>query len=372
MRRSVIAASLLLTPSVSALAQNLDALSDALNHLPATLLVGERGDVAYFVDVQVVTGLADGKPDARPFFRVMAGADIVALESLARTERAEWETKAGTTMDKLVYFAGYGVPPNAHSLWGLSDVVAATEMIATLESIGFENAGAPGVIGNGEPQKMDPAKRDPSDPWRTMIGAAQFATASGSAVVQAQTPQAAMLAAAQQPSLDENPILQTALAGLEQSVGDSQIVQATIVSPLFGMTGIDPMAVISPSGGLEETKKLLEEQMEGLGSGIPPYFGGIVADVQHERQGVGIALAYPDCTIAQQAADAIATRWVDLASEDAQGQISATTTEGEGGLCAANVSVYIDTQETPQNPAYRAVIETYMRGQQGVLQIGAS
>ncbi len=372
MRRSVIAAGLLLTTSVSAFAQNLDALSDALNHLPATLLVGDRGDIAYFVDVRVVMGLADGKPDARPFFRVLSGADINALASLARTEQSEWEAKAGTRMDKLVYFAGYGVPPNAHSFWGLSDAAAASDMISTLESIGFEHAGAPGVIGNGEPQRMDPAKRDPSDPWRTMIGAAQFAAAKGSNVVQAQTPQAAMLAAAQQPSLGENPILQTALAGLEQSVGDSQIVQATIVSPLFGITGIDPMAVMSPSNDLEETKKRLEEQMEMFGSGIPPYFGGIVADIQHERQGVGIALAYPDCTIAQQAADAVAARWVDLVSEDAQGQITANTAEGEDGLCAATVSVFVDSQDTPQNPAYRAVIETYMRGQQGVLQIGES
>ncbi|WEK03426.1 MAG: hypothetical protein P0Y65_14645 [Candidatus Devosia phytovorans] len=245
-------------------------------------------------------------------------------------------------------------------------------MIAALENRGFENSGAPGVVGNGVARNMDPASRDSSDPWRTMIGAAQFAAAKGSNVVQAQDPQSAMLAAATQPSLGENAIMQTALAGLEQSVGDSQIVQAVVISPLFGMTGIDPTAVLSPSGDMEETKKKLAEQVDALGSGIPPYLGGIVADVQHEKQGVGIALAYPDCTIAQQAADAVASRWVELAGDEAQGAITAHTAEGADGLCAATVSVYVDAEGDYQNPAYRAILEIYMRGQAGVLQIGES
>lgn len=136
------------------------------------------------------------------------------------TERRPLEAaKAGTTVDRLRYFTSYGQPPEVFSYWGLSDEAAAADMIAALQAIGFENAGAPGVVGNGESRRMDPSKRDPSDPWRSMVGAAQFAAAKGANVVQAETPQAAMLAAAQQPSLGENPIIQTALAGLEQSVG---------------------------------------------------------------------------------------------------------------------------------------------------------
>ncbi len=366
MRHAIIAASLLLSTSGAALAQNLDALRDSLDHLPASVLMQEYGDLAYFVDVKVAADLSDG--EVRPFSRVLTGADLLALQALSGSE-AEWESKAGTTIDRLQYFAGYGRPPNSHAFWGLSDEAAATGLIETLESIGFESAGA-GVIGNGEPQRMDPSLRDPSDPWRTNIGAAQFAAALGTNVVQTQTPQAAALAAAEQPRLGDNPIMQTALSGLEQAVGDSQVVQATIISPLFGMTGLDPRAFLSPSADMEETKRKIEEQMASLGSGIPPYMGGIVADLQGDSQGVGIALAYPDCAIAQEAADSIAARWVELADEAAQGEITAQNAEAEDGLCAATVTVYLDEQNAVQNPAYRAVVDIYMRGQPGVLQIG--
>lgn len=50
----------------------------------------------------------------------------------------------------------------------------------------------------------------------------------------------------------------------------------------------------------------------------------------------------PDCTIAQEAADAIAARWSDMAGEAAQGEVTAHTAEGEGGFCAATVSVFVD------------------------------
>jgi len=371
MRHAFIAASLLLSTSSAALAQNLAALRDSLNHLPASVLIQDRGDIAYFVDVRVLSSLSGGYAGAKPFSRVLAGADIVALESLARSDPEEWEGKAGTTLDRLRYFAGYGRAPNVHAFWGLSDETAATDLLATLETIGFESA-APGVVGNGEPQRMDPARRDASDPWRTMVGAAQFAAAIGTNVVQTQTPQAAMLAAAQQPRLGENAIVQTALSGLELSVGDAQVVQAIAISPLFGITGLDPMELLSPSADMEETKKKVEGQMAAPGFGIPPYLGGIVADVQHERQGVGISLAYSDCEIAQQAADRIAARWEELAGEAAQGEIAAETAKGEESLCAATVSVYLNEDNAAQNPAYRAVVETYMRGQPGVLQIGQS
>lgn len=371
MRHAIIAASLLLTTSSAALAQNLDTLRDSLNHLPATVLMQEHGDLAYFVDVEVLSNLSAESAEAQRFYRVVSGADIIALQSLARTETAEWEAKAGTTMDKLRYFAGYGRPPNVHAFWGLNDETAATDLISALEAMGFESA-APGVVGNGEAQRIDPARRDASDPWRSTIGAAQFAAANGTNVVQTQTPQAAMIAAAQQPRLGENPIIQTALSGLERSVSSGQLVQAVVISPLFGMTGLDPMAFLSPTADIEETKKKIEEQMAALGAGIPPYLGGIVADVQDDRQGVGIALAYPNCDIAQQAADSIAARWEELAGEEAQGEIAAQTAEGVDGLCAATVSVYLDGDNAAQNPAYRAVVETYMRGQPGVLQIGQS
>ncbi len=372
MRRSVIAASLLLTTSATTLAQNLDTLRDGLNHLPATVLVQQQGDVAYFVDLEVTAALAENDDAIRPYFRLLLGAEINALNSLSSTEQTEWEAKAGTPVDTMRYFTAYGQQPDPVSLWGLTDEAAAADMITTLQSMGFENAGVPGVIGNGEPRRQDLTALDPSNPWITRVGASQFATAKGSNVIQANTPQTAMLVAAEQPRLSENPIVQTALAGLERSVGDTAIVQAVVISPLFGMAGLDPASVLVPSSDIEETRKRLEEQMEVLGQGIPPYLGGILTDVQGEQAGVGIALAYPDCVIAQTAADAIATRWVDMAGEAAQGEIVTGTDEGEDGLCAATVNISIDSNTPERNPAYRAIMDAYFSRGVGILQIGQS
>nr|WP_314261611.1 hypothetical protein [uncultured Devosia sp.] len=372
MRHCVIAASLLLTTSAPALAQNLDALRDGLNHLPATVLVQQQGDVAYFVDVKTTAALGEKDAAVRPYFRLLTGAEINALNSLPSAEPSEWEAKAGTTIDRLRYFTAYGQQPDQVSLWGLVDNAAATDMIATLESLGFENAGVPGVVGNGEPRRQDFTALDPSNPWITGVGASQFAAAKGTNVIQANTPQTAMLVAAEQPSLGENPIVQTALAGLEQSVGDSAVVQAVVISPLFGMTGVDPASVLMPSADIEETRKRLEEQMAALGKGIPPYLGGILTDLQGEQAGVGIALAYPDCAIAQTAANAIAMRWGEMADDAAQGDIVTGTAEGEDGLCAATVNGSIDTDSPERNPAYRAIIDPYFSRGVGILQIGQS
>lgn len=371
MRRSAIAASLLLATSIPALAGSLDALRDSLDHLPATLMFEDRGDLAYFIDIQAVLALSPGEGEAQPYMRLMHGAQIPALDSLQYSAPAEWEAKAGTTLDQVRYFTGYGRPPDVYSFWGLADEAAATEMIVALKGLGFESAAA-GVVGNGEPLRMDPAKRNPADPWRTGIGAAQFAAAKGSNIVQTGTPQTAMLAAAQQPGPSENAIIETALAGLDQSVGDNTVVQALVISPLFGMAGIDHGALLSGSPDIEATKKRIEEQMAALDQGIPPYLGGIAADVQGEQPGVDIALTYPDCDSAEDAVGKIAARWADMAGDTAQGNVSTTTVEGVDGLCAATFSVTINSDGVDQNPAYRALIEPMFRGQAGVLQIGAS
>lgn len=371
MRRSAIAASLLLTASMPALAQNLEALRDGLAHLPASVLTQKHGDIAYFIDVKAIAALAADNSEVRPFFRTMIGTDINALRSLAQTEPAEWEANAGTSLDKLRYFTGYGFSPNLVSFWGLTGETAATDQIEALKARGFKTAGAPGVVGNGEPMHYDPEKMDPSDPWRSSVGGAQFAAASGNNVVQTQAPMDAAVAAARQPRLGENPIVMTALAGLE-SAGDGEIVQAVVISPIFGLGGIDPASVLSPSASIEETRKQIEAQMAALGKGIPPYLGGIVADMQSDMQGVAISLAYPDCAIAQKAADALAQRWVEMAGEAAQGEVETDIAEGADGLCAAVFDVMIETVDPEQNPAYRAVIEPYMRRVPGVLQIGES
>lgn len=135
---------------------------------------------------KAIAALAADNSEVRPFFRTMLGTDINALRSLAQTEPAEWEANAGTSLDKLRYFTGYGFSPNLVSFWGLTDETSATDQIEALKARGFKTAGAPGVVGNGEPMQYDPEKMDPSDPWRSSVGGSQFAAASGNNVVQTQ------------------------------------------------------------------------------------------------------------------------------------------------------------------------------------------
>ncbi|KKB08664.1 hypothetical protein [Devosia chinhatensis] len=372
MRRSVISLGLLLTASAPVLAQATDTLRDGLNHVPATVFAQSHGDIAYFVDVATLANLVSDEGDAGPFQRVLSGADIIALQSLSMAEPNEWEAKAGTRIDSLLYFIGYGRAPDSQTHWGLVDAAAASDLVDTLKASGFAEAGPTGVVGNGEPRRFDPSLRDPEDPWRTSVGAAQFAAASGTNVVQAQTPQAAALAASAQPSLGESAIMQTALAGLDHVIGDGVVAQAVVISPLFGMAGLDPAAFLSPQGNIEETRRQFEAQIAELGSGIPPYLGGIVADLDDDRQGVAIALAYPDCDLAQQAVDTLSERWSTMTGEEAQGETMVDRVEGVDGLCAASFSVFVEGEGQVQNPAYRAVLDTYFRQQAGVLNIGKS
>lgn len=368
MRRSVLAASLLLTTSASTLAGNLDALRDSLDHLPATIFVQEHGDLAYFVDVQALTALAQSNDGQMPGTRLMLGADMNGLETLLRSERSDWEAKSGTSLDQLRYFTSYGRPPNGVSIWGLSDEAAASDLIASLETQGFEPFGETGVVGNGEPMAAALDMRDPTDPWRTRIGAAQFAALKGSTVVQTGTPQSAMLVAVDQPAIGQNEIVQMAVAGLGEAVGEGSIMQAVVISPFFGMAGLDPAAFISPSASVEEMREQAEQQMAALSEGIPPYLGGIIADVQHDSPGATIALAYPDCAMAEQAAEAVAQRW----EETSGGNITTGTVEGESGLCAATINAITSADAPEHNPSYRSLIEPFVRGEPGPLQIGES
>jgi hypothetical protein len=369
MRRSLITACLLLATASSAFSENLDALQQGLTRMPASVLAQPVADQAYFVGIDAMNELQQSDAAARIFSRLVRGTELTPLESLAQTERKEWETKAGVTIDKLRYFVGFGRPPATVTIWGLSDAAAADNMIDALQERGFESAGA-GVFGNGEPMKFDPQKRDPADPWRTMIGAAQFAAVKENTVVQANMPAYAISTAGTQPGASDNPIIKTALAGLHSSASDGRVVQAVVISPAFGITGIDPSLVLSPSADIAETRKKIEAQAAELGAGIPPYLGGIITDIQLETPAIGISLAYADCAIAQRAADMIAQRWTTMAGDNAQGKITAGTAQGIDGLCAATVKVVLAEPGIERNPAYAQILSSYFTRKAGILNIG--
>ncbi|WLS11105.1 hypothetical protein Q9314_20005 (plasmid) [Shinella sumterensis] len=146
-------------------------------------------------------------------------------------------------------------------------------------------------------------------------------------------------------------------------------VKAVVISPAFGITGIDPSLVLSPSADIAETRKKIEAQVAELGAGIPPYLGGIITDIQLETPAIGISLSYADCAIAQQAAEMISQRWTTIAGDHAQGKITAGTAEGVDGPCVATVKVVLAEPGIERNPAYEQILSSYFTRKAGILNI---
>ncbi|MHA6690903.1 hypothetical protein [Devosia sp. A449] len=371
MRLTVIAASLLLTTSGPAFAQNLDALADALGHLPETILTQPVPEQAYFVDIWALRGLAGSELGAKSLLRTQLGAALRPIEALHMGGVDPWEEKSGIAFDQLHYVAGFGRTPEVVSIWGLADAAATTALLDALTARDFVPVGDAGILGNGEPLAPDLRNRNPSDPWRGTMGAASFATADGNAVVQSMHPDALPTLVADQPSAADNPIVATALAGLDQSVGDGWIVQAMVISPAFGLTLVDPGDFLLPqSGNFDDVRTRLEASMDASLAGIPPYFGGIIADVQLDTPAVALSLTYGDCATADAAAQRIEQRWIESMPDMAQGTITATTAAGVDSLCAAIVTIVSDGEDPNVNPTFNALFDLYMRRQFTVLQIG--
>ncbi|HTN61745.1 MAG TPA: hypothetical protein VL147_09335 [Devosia sp.] len=371
MRLNALVAALLLTTSSSAFAQNLDALTDALAHLPEVILTNPVPDQAYFVDTDVLRSLAGGELNPRSGLRMLVGAALRPIEAIHMGNMKNWEEKSGIAFDQIRYFAGFGTAPDTVSLWGLADAAAADDLLHALTERDFVPVGSAGALGNGEPMAIDILNRDPSDPWRSMVGAASFATAKGNVVIQAARPEVLPMLVADKPDAASNPVVATALSGLGQAVEDGQIVQAMLISPAFGLNAIDPADFMVPqSGNLDEIRAGLEASMDAGLTGIPPYLGGIIADVQLQTPAVALALAYADCDTAEGAAQQVAQRWIQSMPDTAQGHITTATAAGTDGLCAAIVSIVGDSDDPSINPIFNALFESYMRRQFTVLQIG--
>jgi hypothetical protein len=143
---------------------------------------------------------------------------------------------------------------------------------------------------------VDMRNRNPSDPWRSKLGAASFAAAKGNGVIQTTRPEALPMLMAEQPTAADNPIAATALTGLDQAAGDGWIIQAMLISPAFDLGRINPADFILPQkGNLDDIRAKLEVSMDASLGGIPPYFGGIIADMQLDTPAVALSLSYGDC-----------------------------------------------------------------------------
>lgn len=374
MRMPILALSILLA-TAPAQAQTLEPLREALSNVPQSVFASRSPEQVLFIDIAALHRLSETEAGLSPGIiqrRGMVGGLLRPVEALTMAPAKEWGESAGVDIADVRYFAGFGRSPNMSTVWGLKDNAAATGLLGALAKRDFRPSGVPGVFGNGEPLKRDLAKNKPSDPWRGRVGTPTFGTAKGNVVMQASTPQETAMLLAEFPGVDESAVVAAAMAGLQEAVGDAEVVQAMLVSPLLGLsTSIDP-AVLMPSGSKdpEAMREKLKAGIEAGRKGIPPYLGGFIADAQGGRPAVAIALTYLDCETADKAAALVAQRWAETMPAAAQGETSTKTVAAVEGLCAAMFRVDSEAADDGANAAFHALFQAYLRRQFTVLQIG--
>lgn len=365
------AAAILLMASVPVLAQGVEPLRNSLAKLPDTVLNTSAAIQFSFVDMAAFHDLAGAEGLNRTVLaRAMVGGMLPPYNTLQTHGPDAWNEKSFVDLKDLRYLAGFGDAPKTVTIWGLKDEDAAASLIAALDAADFDPVDPDGVIGNGEPLAIDPTKMNIADPWRSRVGAATFAAAKGDAVIQAPVPTPLPVLLGQGPNMAESAVVSAALEGLKETLGDGLLVQAMLISPVFGLGGLDLDALLTIDLDLDRAREQLEAKLEAGTEGIPAYFGGLIADVQGEQPAVLISLGYSDCAIAESAAEQMAQRWTDTMPEAAQGALETAHVETPDSLCAATLKVTGTSAAGSANPIFQAMFDAYLRRDFTVVQIG--
>lgn len=360
-------AAILLIANVATHAQGLDPLRNALSKVPEIILSQSAPVQFNFVDIAALHTLAatEGKLNAKLLMRAAVGGALPPYNALQMSGPDAWYEKSSIAITDVRYLAGFGDPPNTVSIWGLEGIDAAASLMAALDAGEFDSVGEEGILGNGTPMAMDLSKRNPADPWRSNVGAATFAAARDNAIIQAAMPQALQMMLADAPTAGGNTIVLAALDGLETILGEDLLVQAMLISPAFGLGSIDPAALLTQGSDIDSIRQRLEAEVESGSRGIPPYFGGVIADSQGEQPAVLVSLTYADCETAGIAAQEMKRRWRDSMRGGAQSDLQSAGVEAGNGLCAATLKLAGDS-----NPAFGGLFDAYLRRSFTVLQIG--
>lgn len=371
--RLAASAAMLLMANVSSHAQGLDPMRDALAKVPEIILSQSAPVQFNFVDIAALHTLAatqSGKLNAKLLMRAAIGGALPAYNALQMSGPDAWNEKSSIAIADVRYLAGFGDLPNTVSIWGLEGSNAAASLMAALDAGEFDLVGEEGIHGNGTPMAMDISKRNPADPWRSSVGAATFAAARDNAIIQAAMPEALPMMLADAPAAGGNPIVVAALGGLEAILGDDLLVQAMLISPAFGLGSLDAAALLTQGGDIDSIRQKLEAELEAGSRGIPPYFGGIIADSQGEQPAVLVSLTYADCETAGIAAQGMERSWRDLMPDSAQGELQSADVEAGDGLCAAILKIVGESGDGLSNPAFGGLFDAYLRRSFTVLQIG--
>jgi hypothetical protein len=344
-------------------------LKDALGKFPQVIVTNPEPVQAYFVNMEALQAIGKEIGSERGYAEQRLDfAMIDALKPLAVGGVETWQGNSGIGLAQVRYFAGMGVPPQTVSVWGLDSEQTATGLVKSLSEADFEPVGSNGVVGNGQPMAPNMQARAIGNPWRDQLGRATFVGQSGAALVQSGMPAAVETFLRKDDAASDHPVVATSLVSLDAIA----VVQAMLISPAFGLQSADPGSIaVSGSTDIDEVRSELEAAMDKAGQGIPPYFGGIIADVQNDQPELVISLVYADCEIAETAARMVEQRFADAMTNSGPAMYETSTSEGVDGLCAAVVAVTAeDVQGAAANPYAKTLFAKFMRREFDVLQIG--
>ncbi len=355
MRIRVLAFTLLAGFTAPAFSQDsTQLLREAFDHLPQVVGTNPAPIHAYFFDVQAWGHAEDKQVPITALNSLFFARSIEPLRQLSFQAGDVWAEKSGVSLKDVAYFAGFGELPQSVSYWGLRDEAAAGHLMDTLKTKEFVEVPGPvaGVFGNGDPKHgMDLTKSDASNPWRGPTGKIYFVKQLGNAIVQSLAPEAIAALSETKPSLAESKVVSAALDGWDATVGvdEGSIIQAAVISPGFGVCAGDPAKLLTQKPA--DANRAIKEDMRKAQEGVPPYLGGILADVRKgDRSGLEISLVYPDCGTADMAVESIKERWSQNPLKDIETDVSAQSVANNGEPCVAIVTLMCATFEGSRKP----------------------
>ncbi|WP_421522236.1 hypothetical protein [Ochrobactrum quorumnocens] len=376
MRLTVCAMGLMMGFTSSAFALNsTENLQRALAQIPQTALSNPQAMQILFVDIKAWRGLDKAAPSADAMRRLALVQQIPALQPIGYG-LDEWSRHAKIAFDDVAYFASFGQAPASVTYWGLKDQAGVKNLLESLKQSDFVavDPTVPGLLANGEAGKMDLSKANAKDPWRGSMGTARFVLPLEHALVETSAADGIKQLAQPSPSAAESAVTLTAVAGLDYAMatGQGDIVQAAVISPIFGAEAIDPEKLLAAAAlDQDAARQQLEAMVKEQGRGVPPYLGGIIADVQIKATPtVAISLAYPDCQTADKAIAAIQSAWGEMAA--AQNARFAGESRAADKLCAAVVTLSAAKVDNAGNPLLSEIMDRYMRRDLPLLRIGTS
>ncbi|WP_313371072.1 hypothetical protein [Achromobacter animicus] len=375
MRLKALALGLMTICGTSVAAQDsTQTLQRALKQVPQLVLTAPEAMQFVFLDVQAWRSLEKAGPSADGMRRLSIAQAITPLQSMGHG-LDKWSESAHISFDELSYFGGFGQSPGNVAYWGVKDKQAADKFADRLKQADFKlvDGDVAGLMANGEPNKPDLTKATGQQPWRGTMGMPTFVLPLDTALVQAAGPTGMKTLSQTAPSVADSEIVAASIAGLKEAVPSDggRIVQAAVISPVFGLQGVDPAKVLMSSpADLEGAKQKLQAAAASNSEGIPPYFGGIIADVQvKDVPAVVLSLSYSNCGVAQQAIDGVAAAWKKAMAATVQADVKGHTVQA-GKLCAAVVSLTAPKAENAGNPILSQIMNRYMQRDSSVLQIG--